>query len=126
MFPSLTEPPPAAPVGLMLASVDSTSVNVSWEAVAGADRYTVTFTRATGPDQEGQCASNSHFASVSVDAPASTASIDIGEDVKLTVTDMLRAYSTYFITVMAVSNAGGSSEESGQISIFTPQTGIKK
>ena len=109
-----------------MAFVGSASVTVFWEAVTDADSYTVTFTRATGADQQGGCPGGSHTASVSVDAPATTASIDIGQDVEPDVTDMLRAYSTYFITVVAVSDARGSSEDSDQISVFTPQTGIKK
>ena len=60
--------------------------------MAGADRYTVTFTRATLLDQEGDCITSSHTASVSVDASTTTASIDIGQNVEPAVTDMLRAY----------------------------------
>ena len=116
--------PPDPPEGVM-ADVGSASVTVSWEAVADADRYTVTFTRATGTDQEGDCTINSHTASVSVDASTTTASVNIGQYVETTVTNMLRAYSTYFITVVAVSDAGGPSEDSVPTSVFTPQTGIK-
>ena len=123
--PPLTESPPATPEGLMLGTVNSTSITVSWEAVTDASSYTVTLTRATGTDQQGEC-TGSHIASVSVDVPVINASVDIGYDVESTATDMLRAYSTYFITVVAVSDAGGPSEDSDPISIFTPQTGINK
>ena len=126
MISPLTEPPPAAPEGVMMGTVDSTtSVTVSWEAVTGADRYTVTFTRATGADQLGGCPRSSHTASVSVDTPTTTASISIGHNVEPAATDMLRAYSTYLITVVALSNSGGSSENSDQIAVMTPQTGIR-
>ena len=111
----LTVPPPVGVSG----DVGSTSVTVSWEAVAVADRYTVTFTRATG---QGEC-TGLHTASVSVDAPNTTASIDIGQNVEPDITDMLRAYSTYFVTAVAMKGRD-SSAESEQISITTPQRGI--
>ena len=103
--------------------VGTTSVSVSWDAVNNADRYTVTFTRATGDEQEGTCLGSTHTATVTVNAPSTTASIDIGEDVAPDVTDMLRAYSTYFITMVA-SNDGGNSDDSDQLSILTSQIGI--
>ena len=83
-----------------MAVVGSASVTVSWEAVADADRYTVTFTRATGEAQQGECPGDSHTASVSVEAPTTTASVNIGQDVEADVINMLRAYSTYSITVV--------------------------
>ena len=76
----------------------STSVTVSWEAVDDADRYTVTFTRATEANQEGPCPKSAHTASVSVNTINVT--VAVGQDVESTVTDMLRAYSTYSITVV--------------------------
>ena len=102
---------------------DSTTVRVSWEAVTNADRYTVTFTRATGEQQEGLCLPSSHTANLAVDAPTTTANIDIGENVLSSDSHMLRAYSTYFIIVQAENN-GGSSEGSEQESILTPQIGM--
>ena len=105
----------------MLDTVNSTSVIVSWETVDGSDKYTVTFIRATGADQLGGCPRGSHNASVSVDAPTTTASIDIGKNVEST--NMLRAYSRYVITMVALSNTEGPSGISGQISVFTPQIG---
>ena len=104
----------------MEAVAGSTSVAVSWDEVAGADSYTVTFTRATGTGQQGACMNTMHTANV--DTPTNTASIDIEQNVESTAADILTAYSTYFITVVAV-NGGGSSAESGQISVMTPQTG---
>ena len=111
-------------MNVRVVNVGTTSVLVSWNAVNDADRYTVTFTHATGDDQEGGCTMSTHTATVTVDAPSTTASIDIGENVELSVSDMLRAYSTYFITVVA-SNGGGNSDDSDQISILTSQIGMR-
>ena len=114
-------------MNVMAVNVGTTSVSVSWDAVNNGDRYTVTFTRATGDEQQGVCTKphSQHTASVTVDAPSTTASIDIGQDVDETVTNMLRAYSTYFITVVAVTYEGGISEDSKQISILTSQIGMR-
>ena len=111
-------------MNVMADNVGTTSVSVSWNAVNDADRYTVTFTHAIGDDQEGACDSGQHTATVTVDAPSTTASINIGENVESSVDDMLRAYSTYFITVVA-SNDGGNSDDSEQISILTSQIGMR-
>ena len=112
----------------MLDTVDSTPVTVSWEAVDDADSYTVTFTRATGADQQGECntANNNNMHTASVDTLTNTARIDVGQLVEEDVTDMLRAYSTYFITVVAVSDGGGPSAESDQATVMTPQIGMKQ
>ena len=106
-------PPPDTPMNVMAVNVETTSVSVSWDEVNDADRYTVTFIRATGDEQEGGCRSNTstHNASITV-------------DVKELVTNKLRAYSTYFITVLALTYEGGISNYSDQISIFTPQIGM--
>ena len=124
IFPPLTESPPDTPMNVMADNVGTTSVSVSWDAVDDADRYTVTFTRATGDEQQGACTGSTHTATVTVDDPSTTASINIGENVVSSVTNMLRAYSTYFITVVA-SNDGGNSEDSEQISILTSQIGMR-
>ena len=113
----------------MLGTVDSTSVTVSWDPVDDADSYTVTFTRATRADQQGLCpnaGSNMHIATASVDTPTTTASINVGKLVEEDVTDMLRAFSTYFITVVAVSDAGDPSEDSDQVTVLTPQIGMRQ
>ena len=110
-------------MNVMAVNVGTTSVSVSWDAVNNADRYTVTFTRATGTEQQGTCPGSTHTATVTVDAPSITAIIDIGENVD-SASDMLRAYSTYFITMVA-SNGGGNSVDSEQISILTSQIGMR-
>ena len=121
-FPPLKEPPHGTPMNVMAVNVGTTSVSVSWNAVNDADRYTVTFTRATGDEQKGVCDSGQHTATVTVNAPSTTASINIGENVE-SAADMLRAYSTYFITMVA-SNGGGNSDDSEQIPILTSQIGM--
>ena len=100
----------------------STSVTVSWQTVEDADRYTVTFTQTMGNDQRGLCPSSSHTASVSVDT--TSASITVGQDVDIGDDDMLRAYTTYSITVVAESDVSGriSSEGSVPVTVTTAQT----
>ena len=118
---SLTEP--HIPLGVVVKlHTKTTSVSVSWNAVNNADRYTVTFTRATGDEQQGTCPPSTHTASVTVDAPSTTASIDIGQDVESSVTNMLRAYSTYFITVVAENDVNGLSKERIRKYILTMQS----
>ena len=114
-----TEPPPDPPQDVRVVDVEPVSVTVSWQTVEDADRYIVTFSQATGNDQQGLC-STSHTASVTV--TTSPASIDVGQDVESATTDMLKAYTTYFITVASVSDVlgrGGDSEPSPHTTIQT-------
>ena len=85
-----------------------------------ADRHTVTFSQVQGTNQQGLCPSGSHTASTTVDG-VTTASIPVGEDVEST-DDMLRAYTTYAVTVVAVSDARGTSSPSDTETVTTPQT----
>ena len=105
---------------VVLTTVESSPVTVSWGAVEDADRYTVTFSMAQGPNQQGLCSTDSHTATLTVDAPSTTASIAVGGDVGSTVTDELRAYTTYEVTVEAVSNVRGTSRPSETRSVLTP------
>ena len=114
-----TTEPPSAPSGVKVDGVDDTSVRVSWGAVEGADRYNVTFTKTTGNRQQGLCFIDNHRAHVSVDAP--TASIGVGQMLAQYDTTILRAYTTYFITVVAESDVTGSSEDSEPITVTTNQ-----
>ena len=102
--------------------VDDTSVRVSWGAVDDADRYTVTFTKTTGNSQQGLCITNIHRALVSVDAPSTSASIGVGQMLAVDDTTLLRAYTTYSITVVAESDVTGSSEDSEPDTVTTAQT----
>ena len=102
--------------------VIDTSVRVSWQTVDGADRYNVTFTKTTGNKQQGPCITDIHLAHLSVDAPSTSASIGVGQMLAQHDTTMLRAYTTYSITVVAESDSRGSSEDSEPVTIITPQT----
>ena len=107
-----------------VSDIGSTSVTVSWQAVEDADRYTVTFTQTMGDDQLGLCPSSSHIAIVSVDT--TSASIAVGQDVGRDDDDMLRAYTTYSITVVAESDESEqiSSGDSVPVTFTTAQTGM--
>ena len=107
----------------MLVGVSETgSVRVSWKAVENADYYTVSFSQAVGDDQEGLCRDDSHSASVTVRVP--TASIAVVENVASNETHILRAYTTYSVTVVAFSDVWGRTVGSEAVSITTPQRGI--
>ena len=111
----------------MVDGVADTSVTVSWGAVDGADRYIVTFTKTTTMEtQQGVCIPGDHEVSVPVDAPSTStsrisASIGVGQMLEKEDVNMLRAYTTYSITVVAV-NGSGSSEGSEAITVTTAQT----
>ena len=103
-----------------MTAAGSSPVTVSWRAVEDANRYTVIFSQVQGTTQQGLCPSGSHTASTTVDG-VTTASISVGEDVEST-DDMLRAYTTYAVTVEAVSDARGTSTPSDGGTVTTPQT----
>ena len=103
----------------MGTTVAGESVRLSWESVEDADSYSLTLTQAQGAEQEGLC-SDSHTISQSVGS--TSANISIGIDVGSTETEMLRAYTTYVVTVRAVSGARGTSRESQSKTVLTPQT----
>ena len=106
----------------MVDDVNDTSVRVSWQAVDDADRYNVTFTKTTANKQQGLCKAVNHIACVSVDVPNTSASIGVGQMLAGNDTTMLRAYTTYSITVVAESDVRGSSEDSEPVNVTTPQT----
>ncbi|CAI8027570.1 hypothetical protein GBAR_LOCUS15747, partial [Geodia barretti] len=110
----------------VLTAAESSPVTVSWGAVDDANRYTVTFSKAQGTNQEGLCPTDSHTATLTVDAPSTTVSIAVGGDVGSTVTDELRAYTTYEVTVEAVSDVRGTSRPSGTRRVLTPQTSARE
>ena len=116
----IAQPPPAAPSGVMVDSVDDSSVRVVWQTVDDADRYTVTFSQTMGHNQQGLCKMATHTLTVSVDVPS--ASIGVGQMLAGDYTTMLKAYTTYSITVIAESDVTGSSEGSEPVTVTTAQT----
>ena len=92
------------------------------QTVDDADRYTVTFIKTTGNSQQGQCFFDIHISHVSVEAPSNSARIGVGQMLAQHDTTMLRAYTTYSITVVAGSDEAGSSERSEPVTFTTPQT----
>ena len=102
-------------------NLEINSVRVLWEAVEDADYYTVSFSQAVGDDQEGLCRDDPHSANVTVD-DVPTASIAVGEDVGSDETSMLRAYTTYSVTVVAFSDVWGRTVGSEAVTFTTHQT----
>ena len=98
-----------------MSEVRSHSVRVSWQVVEEADTYTVTFTQTLGTEQEGLC-SASHSGSVSTEG--SSLSVVVGEG------DILRAFTTYSITVTALSDVC-SSNDSQPVTVTTAQTSMR-
>ena len=114
---------PDSPEGVE-TTAQSSSVTVSWLAVNDTDRYIVTFSQVQGADQQGLCPTDFHAANLTVIGGSSTTvSIAVGGDVESTVTDMLRAYTTYEVTVKAVSDVQGTSQPSEARRVLTSQTG---
>ena len=105
----------AAPEGVSVSEIQHHSVRVSWQAVEGADTYTVLLIQTMGDQQLGLC-SDSHAGSVSAEGPS--LSVVVGED------DMLRAFTTYSITVTAVSDVC-SSNDSQPVTVTTTQTSMR-
>ena len=105
-----------APDGVTVSARGCTSIQVSWQAVENADRYTITLTTTEGADQSGLCPLSSHNVSVN----ATSLSVILGQTDDI----MLRAYTTYSITVVAESDVwpSGSSNGSEPIMITTTQT----
>ena len=104
---------------MTVVDVEPASVTVSWQTVEDADRYIVSFSQARDDDQQGLC-STSHTPSVTV--TTSPASIDVGQDVESTNENMLKAYTTYFITVASFSDVLGRGEDSEPSPHTTVQT----
>ena len=110
-------PSPAVPAeGVSVTEVQPHSVRVSWQAVDGADTYTVTFTQTMGDQQQGLC-TDSH--SVSVSTEGSSLSVVVGEG------DILRAFTTYSITVTAILSDVCRSEGSQPVTVATAQTSMR-
>ena len=101
------------PEGVSVSEFQPHSVRVSWQAVEGADTYTVTFTQTMGDQQLGLC-SASHSGSLTT----SNLNTEIGREGD----DILQAFTTYSITVTAVSDVSGNSMDSQPTTVTTTQT----
>ena len=109
-----------SPASVMVDNEDGPSVRVSWQAVDGADRYTVK--ARTADNQEGLCDNADHNVRVSVDAPSISAKIAVQKMLTQENTTTLRAYTTYSITVVAENDMWGSSRDSEPLTVTTAQT----
>jgi len=99
-----TTPPPIAPA-VSPGVATPTSVVVSWSQQPSVDSYEISFQRATGNQQLGECSSLEHSGNVSVSGRISMYNL----------TD-LQEFSTYLITVTAVNGAGRSQSDPLRVS----------
>ena len=95
---------------MYVTETQPTSVQLSWQGVEGVNRYCVILTQTMG----GNLCSDSHTISVNT----SSQSVVVGQ----TNQKMLRAYTTYSITVVAMSDVWSGGGESEPITITTNQT----
>ena len=100
------------------------SVRVSWQGVEDADIYNITFTKVKGNNQRGLCKSASHTVTLSVNTTNTSivARTEVGTDGE---SKMLRAYTTYTITVEAESDVLNISYSSDPVTFTTPQTSTR-
>ena len=97
------------------------SVRVSWQGVEDADIYNITFTKVKGNNQRGLCKRASHTVTLSVNTTNTSivARTEVGTDGE---SKMLRAYTTYTITVEAESDVFNINYSSDPVTFTTPQT----
>ena len=112
---------PGSPENVTIEVAKNASVRVLWEAVEDADYYTVSFSQAVGDYQEGLCRDDPHSANVTV-FNTTTVTILFIEDLASNETSMLRAYTTYSVTVVAFSDVWGRTVGSEAVTFTTPQT----
>ena len=94
------------------------SLRVSWEAIAGAEIYTVTASHTKGDNHPGPCnQSSSH--TVSVNTTRLSVVLGTGSG------DQLRTYTVYSVTVTAVSELlDSTSKQSESLNVTTGQRGV--
>ena len=102
--------PPTAPT-VTPGAATPTSVVVSWSQQAGVDSYEISFQRATGNQQRGECTSLEHSGNVSVGGSITTHNLT-----------GLHEFSTYLITVTVVNMAGRS--QNNPITVNTQMAGM--
>ena len=110
-------PAPSPPTGFRVTNIQPHSVDLSWDVQFGVERYIIHYSQVQGPSQMGAC-NGTHSGSFST----------INDSTRITVRgsgdDMLRAFTTYSITVTAVRVTIGSSAPSVPVHVTTAQTGI--
>ena len=113
---SLAVPPPSPPTGFRVTNIQPHSVDLSWNAQSGVDRYIVHYSQAQRLSQMGAC-NGTHSGSFSTNNVTTSITVP-GNGV-----DRLQAFTTYSITVTAVRVSIGSSALSGAVHVTTAQTG---
>ena len=95
-------------------------MDLSWSAQSGVDSYTVQYTQTQGASQLGECKNSTHSGSVSTTSASTSITVQGSGD------DMVRTFTTYSITVTAVSVTSfpGSSAPSAAVLVTTAQTGL--
>ena len=106
-----TELLPATP-NATSGAIKSTSTMISWNQQQDADSYEISFQRATGNQQLGDCPAYQHSGSVP----------PVGATVTTHTLTGLQEFSTYFITVTAVNGAGRN--DSLPVTVITLTTGM--
>ena len=115
----LPEFAPSPPTGVGVTNIHPHSVGLSWSAQSGVASYTVQYTQTQGASQLGECKNSTHSGSVSTTSASPSITVQGSGD------DMVRAFTTYSITVTAVSATSflGSSAPSTAVVVTTTQTG---
>ena len=115
----LPESAPSPPTGVSVTNIHPHSVGLSWSAQSGVASYTVQYTQIQGASQLGECKNSTHSGSVSTTSASPSITVQGSGD------DMVRAFTTYSITVTAVSATSflGSSAPSAAVFVTTAQTG---
>ena len=92
---------------------------MSWNAQSGVYSYTVQYTKIQGASQLGECKNSTHSGSVSTTDSSTSFTVKGSGD------DMVRAFTTYSITLTAVSvhNFLGSATSTAVL-VTTAQTGL--
>ena len=103
-----------------MTNIKPHSVDVSWDAQSGVSSYTVQYTLALQDGQLAVCTPGTPSTAYSGSASTTGASTKI--IVKGSGNNMLRPFTTYFITVTAVS-ANVSTAPSTAIPVTTAQSG---
>ena len=107
-----TELLPATP-NATSGTITSTSTMISWNQQRDADSYEISFQRATGNQQLGDCPAYQHNGSVP----------PVGATVTTSTLTGLQEFSTYFITVTAVNPAGRSGNAT--VTVTTATAGMQ-